>query len=104
MNKIATSGSKDEECAAVSQHHCHNAFANIAQKHKLDKLAQKFHKHQHQSARKSFSQTDFNNGVTNFSNMTANEECGLVFLLICLAQFDEDWKLLNDALVSKQGT
>ena len=28
MHSIATSGSK-EECAAVSQHHCHNAFANI---------------------------------------------------------------------------
>jgi hypothetical protein len=33
--------------------------------------------------------------------MTVSEECGLVFLLICLAQFDEGWKLLNDALVSK---
>jgi hypothetical protein len=28
MHFIATSGSK-EECAAVSQHQCHNAFANI---------------------------------------------------------------------------
>ena len=28
MHLIATSGSK-EECAAVSQHQCHNAFANI---------------------------------------------------------------------------
>jgi hypothetical protein len=33
--------------------------------------------------------------------MTASEECGLVFLLICLAQFDDGWRLLNDALVSK---
>jgi hypothetical protein len=28
MHEIATSRSK-EECAAVSQHQCHNAFANI---------------------------------------------------------------------------
>jgi hypothetical protein len=28
MHKIATSGNK-EDCAAASQHHCHNAFANI---------------------------------------------------------------------------
>ena len=28
LHEIATSGSK-EECAAVSQHQCHNAFANI---------------------------------------------------------------------------
>jgi hypothetical protein len=45
---------------------------------------------------------DFTNGVTNLANMTAKEECGLVFLLICLlAQFEEGWKLLDDALVSK---
>ena len=39
--------------------------------------------------------------MTNLSNMTAKEECGLVFLLICLAQFEEGWKLLDDALLSK---
>jgi hypothetical protein len=33
--------------------------------------------------------------------MTASEECGLVFLLIFLAQFNEGWKILNDALVNK---
>jgi hypothetical protein len=139
MHLIATSGSK-EECAAVSQHQCHNAFANIeigdpvykifgavptdpmhsvckgvmaqamslifecmtaSQKYRLDELAQNFHKGHRQSARKNFPQTDFSNGVTNLSNMTASEECGLVFLLICLAQFDDGWKLLNDALVTK---
>jgi hypothetical protein len=139
MHKICTTGSK-EECAAVSQHQCHNAFSNIeigdpvykifgalptdpmhsvrkgimaramslifdcmtpSQKYRLDELSQKFHKHHRQSARKSFPQTDFSNGVTNLSNMTASEECGLVFLLICLAQFVDGWNLLNDALVKK---
>jgi hypothetical protein len=139
MHTIATSGSK-EECAAVSQHQCHNAFAYIdigdpvykifgavptdpmhsvrkgvmaramslifdcmtaSQKHRLDLLAQNFHKSHRQSARKHYPQTDFSNGVTNLSNMTASEECGLVFLLICLSQFDDGWKLLNDALVTK---
>jgi hypothetical protein len=139
MHMISTTGSK-EQCAAVSQHQCHNAFANIeigdpvykifgalptdpmhsvrkgimarsmslifdcmkaSQKYRFDQLAQKFHKDHRQSARSSFPQTDFSNGVTNLSNMTANEECGLVFLLICLSQFDDGWKLLNDALVSK---
>jgi hypothetical protein len=71
------------------------------QKSRLDQLAQKFHKSHRQTARKTYPQTDFSNGVTNLSNMTAIEECGLVFLLICLAQFNEDWNLLNDALVSK---
>jgi hypothetical protein len=55
-----------------------------AQKHKLDQLAQTFHKTHCQSARKDFPQTNFSNGVTNLANMTASEECGLVFLLICL--------------------
>jgi hypothetical protein len=71
------------------------------QKSRLDQLAQKFNKSHCQSARKTYPQTDFSNGVTNLSNLTASEECGLVFLLMCLAQFDEGWKLLNDALVSK---
>ena len=72
------------------------------QKSKLDQLAQKFHKSHHQSARRSFPQTDFSNGVTNLSNMTASEECGLVFLLICLAQFDEGWDIINKALLDKK--
>jgi hypothetical protein len=33
--------------------------------------------------------------------MTASEECGLVFLLICLSQFYDGWKRLDDALVTK---
>ncbi|MCK7501241.1 MAG: hypothetical protein MZW92_72360 [Comamonadaceae bacterium] len=139
MHTIATSGT-EQECTLVSQHHCHNVFANIeigdpvykifgslptdpmhsvrkgimsramslifdcmspAQKYQLDQLAQTFHKTHRQSARKSFPQTDFSNGVTNLANMTASEECGLVFLLICLSQFEVGWRLLNDALIHK---
>jgi hypothetical protein len=73
-----------------------------SQKYRLDELSQKFHKHHRQSARKNFPQTDFSNGVTNLSNMAASEECGLVFLLICLAQLVDGWNLLNDALVKKE--
>jgi hypothetical protein len=61
-----------------------------AQKYKLDELAQMFHKTHCQSACKNYPQTDFSNGVTNLANMMANEECGLVFLLICLLQFEDD--------------
>ena len=139
MHRIATLGTQ-QECTAVSQHRCHNVFANIeigdplykifgslptdpmhsvrkgimaramslifdcmmpAQKYKLDQLAQTFHKSHRQSARKEFPQTDFSNGVTNLANMTASEECGLVFLLICLSHFDEGWGILNDALIHK---
>jgi hypothetical protein len=139
MHRISTSGT-EEECIAVSQHHCHNVFANIEigdplykifgslptdpmhsvrkgvmaramslifdcmtkpQKCELDKLVQIFHKNHRQSARKDFPQTDFSNGVTNLANMTASEECGLVFLLICLSQFQDGWTLLNEALINK---
>ena len=64
-----------------------------AQKYKLDQLAQTFHKTHHQLARKEFPQTDFSNGVTNLANMTASEECGLVFLLICLSQHQKKAKI-----------
>jgi hypothetical protein len=73
-----------------------------AQKYRLDQLVQTFHKTHSQSARKrGFPQTDFRNGVTNLANMTASEECDLVFLLICLSQFEVGWKLFNDALIHK---
>jgi hypothetical protein len=73
-----------------------------ALKYKLDQLAQTFHKMHCQSACKGFPQTNFSNGVTNLvANMTATEECGLVFLLICLSQFEVGWRLLNDALIHK---
>jgi hypothetical protein len=73
----------------------------VSQKYRLDEVAQNFRKGHEQSTRKNFPQTDFSNGVINLSNMTASEECGLVCLLICLAQFDDGWNLLNDALVTK---
>jgi hypothetical protein len=72
-----------------------------SQKNQLDVLAQNFHTTHHQSARRNFPKTDFSNGVTTLSLKTASEECGLVFLVICLAQFDEGWTLLNEALLSK---
>jgi hypothetical protein len=139
MHTIATSRT-DQERTLVSQHHCHNVFANIeigdpvnkifgslptdamhsvrkgimsqamslifdcmspAQKHKLDQLTQTFHKTHRQSAQKRFPQTDFSNGVINLANLTASEECGLVFLLICLSQFEVGWRLLNDAFIHK---
>jgi hypothetical protein len=71
------------------------------QKYKLDELAQTFHSTHRQSARKGFPQTDFSNGVTNLANMTASEECGLVFLLICLSQFKVGWQILDEALLNK---
>jgi len=33
--------------------------------------------------------------------MTADEICGSLYLLVCLAQFPDGWKLLEDAMLSK---
>ncbi|MCK7501273.1 MAG: hypothetical protein MZW92_72520 [Comamonadaceae bacterium] len=127
MHTIATSGTEQER-TLVSQHHCHNVFANIkigdpvykifgslptdpmhsvrkgimsramslifdcmspAQKYQLDQLAQTFHKTHHQSARNSFPQTDFSNGVTNLANMTASEECGLMRYTLLLTPINK---------------
>jgi hypothetical protein len=76
-------------------------FMTAKQKYKLDELAQTFHILHHQSPCKFFPQTDFINGVCNLSNMTAAEQCGQVFLLVCLSQFDEGWHILNQALLTK---
>jgi hypothetical protein len=42
-------------------------------------------------AHNGFLQTNFSYGVTNLANMTASEECSLLFLLICLSQFEVGW-------------
>ena len=70
------------------------------QKYHLDELAQTFHKVHRQTSRKLFPQTDFSNGVCNLSNMTAAERCGQVFLLVCLCQFDDGWKIFDQSLVN----
>ena len=49
-----------------------------SQKYRLDEIEKNCH---HKSACKNFPQKDFSNGVTNLSNMTASEECGLVSLV-----------------------
>ena len=71
------------------------------QKYNLDVLAQNFHKSHHQSSHRYFPQTNFSNRVTNLSQKTSAEECGLVFLVVCLAQFNDGWDILNDALICK---
>jgi hypothetical protein len=70
------------------------------QRHKLDELARQFHETHRQSSRKGFPQTDFSNGITKLSNITASEHCGLIFLLVCLAQFEVGRNILEEGLVT----
>ena len=64
----------------------------------LDRLAVRFHKSHRQSYRKAYPATDFSNGITNLTRISAAERLGLVFLFVILAQYDEGWVILNTAL------
>ena len=59
------------------------------QKAKLDELAVHFHKSHRQTYRKVYPATDFSNGITNLTKITAKERLGLVFLFVILSQYDE---------------
>jgi hypothetical protein len=76
---------------------------NIPKKQKaaLDRLAVRFHKSHRQSYRKAYPATDFSNGITNLTKISAAERLGLVFLFVILAQYDEGWRILNTALKEK---
>ena len=43
---------------------------------------------------------DFSNGITKLSSITASEHSGLVFLLVCLAQFEVGRNILEEGLVT----
>ena len=55
----------------------------------LDVLAIRFHKSHRQTYRKAYPATDFSNGITNLTKISAAERLGLVFLFVILAQYDE---------------
>ena len=48
--------------------------------------------------------TDFSNGITNLTKISAAERVGLVFLFVILAQYDEGWIILSKALQQKNRT
>jgi Plavaka transposase len=64
----------------------------------LDALAIRFHKSHRQTIRKTFPATDFSQGITNLSKISAAERLGLVFLFVILAQYDEGWQILESTL------
>ncbi len=51
----------------------------------LDNLAFKFHKSHRQTWRGNFPSTDFTNGITNLTKISASERLGLVFLFVIFA-------------------
>ena len=75
-----------------------------SKKASLDRLAIKFHHSHRQTHRKMYPSTDFSNGITNLTKISAAERLGLVFLFIILAQYDEGWEILNETLVEHTET
>jgi hypothetical protein len=61
----------------------------------LDALAIRFHKLHRQTIRQTFPATDFRQGITNLSKISAAERLGLVFLFVILAQYDEGLQILH---------
>ena len=64
----------------------------------LDQLAVQFHKSHRQTYRKAYPATDFSNGITNLTKISATERVGLVFLFVILVQFDVGWAIVSAAL------
>ena len=70
----------------------------------LDVLAVQFHRTHRQTYRKVYPATDFSNGITNLTKISAAERVGLLFLFVILSQYDEGWMVLSTALQKKDRT
>ena len=70
----------------------------------FDDLAILFHKTHRQTHRKNYPSTDFSNGVTNLTKITANERLGLVFLFVILFQYEHGWQMIQQCLEKKSST
>ena len=64
----------------------------------FDDLAIAFHKSHRQTHRKEYPSTDFSNGVTNLTKITASERVGIVFLFVILFQYEEGWRMIQSCL------
>jgi hypothetical protein len=69
----------------------------------LDAIAIDFHKSHRQTARKMYPATDFSNGITNLTNISASERLGLLFLFVIIFQYPKGWEILDHALQHSRG-
>ena len=68
----------------------------------LDALAIRFHKSHRQTIRRSYPATDFSQGITNLTKISAAERLGLVFLFVILSQYYEGWRILQSTLETRR--
>ena len=74
------------------------------QKSDMDALAIHFHKSHRQSHRKNFPDTDFSRGITNLTQMSANEYMGVLFVFVILSHFTDGWNVLEQAMIRNSAT
>ena len=67
----------------------------------LNALAIRFHKLHCQTVRKQYPATDFSQGITNLTKISADKRLGLVFLFVILSQYDEGWAILHSVFNTK---
>ena len=81
----------------ILEHVTYLVLTNVppSKKAAFDNLAIGFHKSHRQTYRKVYPSTDFTNGVTNLTKITAKERLGLVFLFVILFQYDEGWNIIT---------
>ncbi len=78
----------------------------------LDAIAVHFHKTHRQMHGKKYPATDFSNGITNLTKVSASERLVFLFMILAqydeefviLAQYDEGWAILNTALLASTKT
>ena len=68
----------------------------------LDALAIRFHKTHRQTIRNTYPATDFSQGITNLTKISAAERLGLVFLFVILAQYNEGWQILESTFEARR--
>lgn len=68
----------------------------------LDALAIRFHKSHRQTIRRNYPATDFSQGITNLTKISAAERLGLVFVFVILSQYDEGWRILQSTLETRK--
>jgi hypothetical protein len=62
-----------------------------------------FHKSHRQTACKMYPATDFSNGITNLTNISAFKRLGLGFLFVIMFQYPKGWTILDHALQHSRG-
>jgi hypothetical protein len=64
----------------------------------LDSYSRRFHRQHRQSERQNFPRASFVNGLTTMSQISAEEQAGIVFIMCCMLQQTDVWELFDKSL------